>query len=494
MSIENFKQIDLYQNITILHSYKDCNHQYIYPIHNYYFGFNQNIISIFNENYELILMNDNIISNNYTYIYLSLYNEHLVFQLVYNDESVITIYNKDFTQHGSKYILNTNKQITYIWNNEPILVQYENQSFKLYSTENTLFCEYKLPFIIKGYSNIICLHKNLYMLALLSNDLYVYIKLGENLEFSNYFSIDYHNIKQISIDYYNDICNILILQNDSNLITIKKDISNIFSHKNEKIDYVSIPDFVLQYENKKSIMNTNNLNHLIQKIKKGWVEDIVFDFKSIQRFTPRITKSAEIILEKAIEIPKEIEIPKVIHVKSNRYFDYFKWIVENYDTSENETVVFYNNLQYNINIEFSDNFVVNTLHMDEISINLKTFILTMGKLSLCDSLIYLRKFKKINMYENIVLTLISNENKNDFYVKQHQITQSDLSKMLYFLISNNIKYTRHLYWTPYQYFKLDMKLIWNRSKEYWEKIYQILNKDFSIEKYMPYLFYNIING
>jgi len=488
MSLENFKQIDLYQNITILHSYKDCNHQFIYPIHNYYFGFNQNIISIFNENYELILMNDNIISNNYNYIYLSLYNEHLVFQLVHNDVSIITIYNKDFTQYGSNYILNTINQITYIWNNEPILVQYENVSLKLYSTENILYCEYKLPFKIKGHSNIICFHKNLYMLGLLSNDLYVFIKLGDNLEYSDYFSIDYHNIKQISIDYYNDICNIVILQNDSNLITIKKDISNIFIHQNEKTDYVSIPDFVLQYENKKSIINTNNLNLLIKKIKKGWIDDIVFDFKGIQRFTPRIIKSAEIIAQKTIEIPK------VIYIKSNKYFDYFKWIVENYDSSENETVVFYNNLHYNINIEFFDNFLVNTLHMDEISIHIKTFILTMGKLSLCDGLIYLRKFKKTNMYENMVLTQISNENKNDFYVKQHQITQSDLSKMLYFLISNNIKYTRHLYWTPYQYFKLDMKIIWNRSKEYWEKIYQILNKDIGIEKYMPYLFYNIING
>jgi hypothetical protein len=488
MSLENFREIDLFHNKTLFNTYEQCDNRFFYPIHNYYFGFNGNIISIFNENFELILMNDTLLSNNYNNLYLSLYNQKLVIQLINNNESSVIILNKDFTKYGREYIINQNKQIIYIWNNEPILIDYVKQSFRLYSTENTLFCEYKLPFLIKGYSNIICFNKDLYLLALLHDGLYVFIKLGEKLEYSNYFRIDYDNIGHISIDYYNDIWHIVILQNN-NVITIKKKYSDIsLIYTGDRTEYMAIPDFILHLANTNSIINNNNLNNLKNKIKNKWIDEIIFDFTSIPRFIPRTIKLLQIPVEKSIEIPK------IIYIKSNKYFDYFKWIVENYDTSTNETVVFYNYLQYHINIEFLDNFIVNNLNMLEISNNVKTFILTMGKLSLVDGIIYGRSFKKIYSNENINLALICKEDKNDFYIPKQQISTNELYKILHFLISNNIKNTHHLYWTPFQYFKLDMKLIWNRSKDYWENIYNRLNSDLTFEKYMPYLFYNIING
>jgi len=125
---------------------------------------------------------------------------------------------------------------------------------------------------------------------------------------------------------------------------------------------------------------------------------------------------------------------------------------------------------------------------------MKIFMFTMGKLVLSDGTIYKRIFKKKNMTQSININMISNENNIDYYIKNGEISQHHLSKILYFLITNNIKYINHLYWTPLQYFKIDMKLIWNRSKNYWEKIYNLLDKDENYENYMPYLFYNIING
>ena len=486
MSLENFREIDLFYQKTLFNSYENCNDKLLYPIHNYYFGFNENIVSIFDENLKLILMSDSLISNNYTNIFVSLFKERIVIQLVNNGESSLHIYNTDFSDYKTESILHQTKQIIYIWNNEPIYIEYHNQSFKLYSIENKLYYEYKLPFSIVAYSNIISFYKKIYLLANVSDNYYIYITLGDKLEYSNYFRLDYDNIRHISIDYYNDIFHIVILQHNNNVISIKKETIDSFIHYSEKILHSPIYDYILQ--NNTVDTNNINLNNLIHIRNNKWINEIVLDFSIIQRYTPRTINPIE------ISDQTSKEIPKIIYIQSNKYFDYFKWIIDNYDTSENETVIFYNYLQFNITIEFIDNFLIQTLNMLDISNNIKIYILTMGKLMLSDGSIYKRSFKKTKMNENVIINAISNENNNDFYIKTNQITQYDLSKILFFLISNNIKYSRYLYWTPFQYYKLDMKLIWNRSKEYWQKIYNLLNKDLSYENYMPYLFYNIING
>jgi len=474
MSLENFREINLYEK-TLYNSYQNCNNTFIYPIHNYYFGCNDNIISIYNENLELIVMNDTLIRNNYNNIYISLFNQRLVIQYIYNNQSIISIFNNNFTNFGKESMIELNKQIIYIWNNEPIYIEYKNQCFNIYSIENTLYYQYKLQFNIQGYSNIICFNKDIYLLAKLDYDYYVYIKLGDKLEHSNYFRLDYDDIRHLSIDYYQDIFHIIIMKNDNSLISIKKHSLDIFVHFSEKQVYSSISNFIL-----------HSNNTLL--IKNKWADEIVFDFNNIPKYIPRIFKSLD------IEPTMTRETSKIIYIQSSKYFDYFKWIVENYDTSENETVIFYKNVEYNINIQFVDNFIIHTLNMENMSNPMKIFMFTMGKLILSDGSIYKRSFKKTNIVQNIMIHMISNENSNDFYIKNGEISEYDLKKILYFLIINNIKYINQLFWTPFQYFKLDMKLIWNRSKDYWEKIYNVLNKDENFENYMPYLFYNIING
>lgn len=496
MSLENFREIDLLNGQTIINSFKDSNLKFLFPIQGYYFGIHNNMLNIYNDNLELIICNDTLITASYISIYLSVYSEKIVFQKVINSTSTITIYNKDFTIYKPDLSINTDRQLVYIWNNQPIIVHYENNTFGLYSIDNILYYKYYIPITLTSYSNIVCFNRDLYVLGLLRENYYIFIKLGEKLEYSNYFSIDYDNIDSINIDYFNDVFQLSILQNDKNVIIIKKNIKDLFIHKLEKVVYISIPEFVLSY--KKSLSNDNDdnlsnnndaqdLNLFMTKIKNRWVDKIAFDFTILPKYIERVVKPIEPIIEKTI-------IPEIIYVQSNKYFEYFKWIIDNYDTAVNETVVFYNNLQYKISIEFADNTLITTLNNVAISNNIENFIMTFGKVVLSTGSFYIRTFKKTNIYENLLLGLISSENKNDFYTRKTTLSPGELEKILRFLLLFNIQNNGIIYWTSNQYFKINMKLILSKPKDYWEKIYNKLNTDLNLEYYMPYLFYNILKG
>ena len=71
MSLENFREIDLWNGQTIINSYRDSNFEYIFSIQGYYFCINNNMLNIYNYNFELIICNDTVIDNRYTRIYLS---------------------------------------------------------------------------------------------------------------------------------------------------------------------------------------------------------------------------------------------------------------------------------------------------------------------------------------------------------------------------------------------------------------------------------------
>jgi hypothetical protein len=491
MSLEHFREIDLLNGQTIINSFKHSNLEYLYPIQGYYFGIKDNLLNIYNENFELIICNNILLDTYYKSIYLSLYSERLVIQTVLDTRSNITIYNKDFTLYKSDLSINTDKQLVYIWNNQPVLVHYEKNTFGLYSIDGILYYKYYLPITLISYSNIVCFNRDLYILGLLHDNYYIFIKLGENLKYSNYFSIDYDNINSINIDYYNDVFQLSIIQKDKNVINIKKNTRDSFIHKLEKVVYTSIPEFLLTYKNNLSIHTDNHdLNLLKTKLKNRWIDEIVFDFSILPKYIEKVVKPTRLNIENTI-IPS---IPKIIYVQSNKYFEYFKWIVDNYDTCESETVVFYNNLQYKVSIEFADNIIINTLDNVAISNNIENFIMTFGKVVLSDGYFYIRTFKKINMYENLLIGVISSENKTDFYTRKTRLLPIELEKILRFLLLCNIRNNGIIYWTPNQYFKINMKLILSRSKDYWEKIYNRLNTDLNLEYYMPYLFYNILKG
>ena len=491
VNLNKFIEIDFWSDSTIVDNYTINLSNLIFSIHNYYISVYNSITTIYNNDLQIIAKNDTIITDDYNNIYISTYNNKVVFQIINKSVTKINIYDSDFSKYIENYRVDTPDQIIYIWNNQPFHIVYRNCSFLFYCMDKKLYCYYTLPFELQSYSNFVCFKRNIYVLGKLTNNKYVYIKLGKTLKYSNYFSVDYPSFKQLSIDYHNDIFKLIILQNDENLIVISKKIKECFIHESNKFSILPIPDFELKPNNYSAICESTNLKSLNDKIRNRWVDEIILDITKLQKLDENQTDNNKNLLQNII--PKTtVDID--IYCRSNKYFDYFKWIVENYDSAQNKTVIFYNFFEYNIGIEFADNYIVHNLNMDTFSKNIDNFIMTFGRLVLGNNTVYSRILKKTQINQNIQIGLTCAETSLDFYKKKMEISIYELDKILRLLLTYEIPNRGSLYWTPYQYFKINMKLIWNRPKNYWVKIYEKLNIDPQFENIMPYLFYNIFKG
>jgi len=132
--------------------------------------------------------------------------------------------------------------------------------------------------------------------------------------------------------------------------------------------------------------------------------------------------------------------------------------------------------------------------MDAVSKPFDLFIMTLGKLVFSNQTFYTRKFKKEFIHAALSVSLQCAQSQQDYYEPSRIASSAEIKKLLQYVLRLNIPNTRILYWTPFQFFKINMKYIWNRPKTYWENIYGQLNIDYEFEKFMPFLFYNIING
>ncbi len=490
VNLNTFIEIDFWNDTTIVNNFTIHFSNFIYSIHSYYISVYNSITTIYDNDLQIIAKNDTLITNDYDTIYISTYNNKLVFQMINKSQNKINIYNSDCSKYLENYSVEPLNQVIYIWNNQPFHIVYQNCAFLFYCMDKKLYCYYKLPFELQSYSNFVCFKRTIYILGKLKNNKYVYIKLGKSLKYSNYFSLDYPVFKHISIDYHNDIFKLIILQNDNNLIVISKKIKEYLTHKLDKINILSIPDFELKPNKYGSISESGNLKNLNEKIRGRWVDEIVLDVSNLKKLDENQPKNVVISLEKVVTK----DFIDTVYCKSNRYYDYFKWIVDNYDNAQNKTIIFYNFFEYTIGIEFADNYIIHNINMETSSKNIDNFIMTFGKLVLGNKTFYTRILKKTLMQQNIQIGLNCNETSFDYYKKKMEISTYELSKILRFLLTYEIPNRGILYWTPYQYFKINMKLIWNRPKSYWVKIYEKLNGDYQLENIMPYLFYNIFKG
>ena len=490
VNLNTFIEIDFWNDTTIVNNYTIHLSNFIYSIHSYYISIYNSITTIYDNDLQIIAKSDTLITNDYDNIYISTYNNKLVLQTINKSQNKINIYNSDCSKYLENFSVDTMNQVIYIWNNQPFFIVYRNCSFLFYCMDKKLYCYYKLPFELQSYSNFICFKRNIYILGKLTNHKYVYIKLGKSLKYSNYFSLDYPDFKHLSIDYHNDIFKLIILQNDKNIIVITKKIKEYLTHTSDKFHIIPIPDFELNPNNYRSISESGNLKNLNEKIRGRWLDEIILDVSNLKKLDENQPKNVVISLEKVITK----DVIDTVYCKSSSYFDYFKWIVDNYDDAQNKTIIFYNNFEYNIGIEFADNYIIHNLNMDTFSKNIDNFIMTFGKLVLGNKTFYTRILKKTLIHQNIQIGLNCNETSFDYYKKKMEISTYELSKILRILLTYEIPNRGILYWTPYQYFKINMKLIWNRPKNYWVKIYEKLNIDSQLENIMPYLFYNIFKG
>jgi len=480
VDLNTFKEIHFW-NFGIVQYYKIPISNAIFSFQNYALSFLNNISTLYDDNYNPIANTDEFTHGieQYDTIYVSPFNQKLMVQFISKDVSYLSIYNPDFSKDILNYQINTNHQIIYLWNNLPYTIIYSNQKITLFSLDGIVYRVYDIPFNLVYISNFVCFKKGLYALGKLMNNKYVIMKCGKkNMMYSNYFSIDF-TFQFLSVDFDNDLFKIHILSsNDDNLTVMSIKLNDLLVHKQLIAYAISVPDYKL--------LPTNILEKLIPKQLKN--DTLQFDISKLQKLDAPTTV---ISTQKKID---KTQPSKIIQVKSSKYFDYFKWIVDNYDSAKNETVIFFNQPQYNIQIEHNDNIIVESLSMESIANNFDIFIMTLGKIVFVNQTFYIRKLKKQFINEQLKISLNCAQTNCDYYEKNKPVSETELKKLLRYIFYFNIPNNKLLLWTPFQYFKLNMKLIWNRPKIYWENIYNKLNTDFEFEKYMPFLFYNIIKG
>jgi hypothetical protein len=480
VDLNTFKEIHFWNCGGIVQYYKIPISNFIFSFQHYALSFLNNTGTLYDDNYNRIANTDefNHGIEKYDTIYVCPFNQKLMVQFISNDVSYISIYNTDFSRDILNHQIKTTHQIIYLWNNLPYTVAYSNQRILLHSLDGVLYRVYDVPFKLVYISNFVCFKKGLYGLGKLFNNNYVIIKCGKKMKYTNYFSIDY-TFQFLSVDFENDLFKIHLLSssNDNNLMVMSMLLKDLLVHEQRVAHANAIPDFQL--------LPTNILEKIIPKqLKKN---ELQFDISKL--------KKLDDILPKQIKIDDDPPPPsKIIQVKSSKYFDYFKWIVDNYDSAKNETVIFFKETQYNLQIEHLDNIIVEPLQMGSIANNFDIFIMTLGKIVFSNQTFYIRKLKKQYINERLVVPLNCANTNCDYYQKYKNVSESEMKQLLRYIFYLNIPNNKLLLWTPFQYFKLNMKLIWNRPKIYWENIYNKLNTDFVFETLMPFLFYNIIKG
>lgn len=478
IELNTFKEI-YFWNFGIVQYFKIPIANIFYSFQDYALSFLNNTSTLYDATYNQLAKTDefNHDLENYDKIFICVFNQKLMVQTVYNNKSHVSIYNTDFSKDIFNYEVSTKNQIIYLWNNAPYIIHYSDRMLILNSLEGITHRVYAFPCPVVYLSNVVCFKKGLFGLAKLINNKYCIFKCGNTkIKYSNFFEIDFA-FTFLSIDYDNDLFKIFVLQSESHeLIVLSMRVKELLIHASLPIRDVPIPDYQL--------LPNNVLEKLVMKTLKN--DKLHFDLSKLRKLD-----DAPVSIK---DLTPPVIASKVFRLQSGKYFDYFKWIVDNYDSVAYETVFFFDKMQYNLIIQFADNQLVEPLHMDAVSKPFDIFVWTNGKLVFANQTFYTRKLKKEFIQDNLSVSMQCAQSRQDYYEPSRVVSNFEIKKLLQYILRFNIPNTRIIYWTPFQFFKLNMKYIWNRPKKYWENIYAQLNVDNEFEKFMPFLFYNIING
>lgn len=478
IELNTFKEI-YFWNFGIVQYFKIPIANIFYSFQDYALSFVNNTSTLYDATYNQLAKTDefNHDLENYDTIFICIFNQKLMVQTVYKNKSRVSIYNTDFSKDIFNYEIPTKNQIIYLWNNAPYIIHYSDQMLILNSLDGITYRIYDLPCQVVYLSNVVCFKKGLFGLAKLINNKYCIFKCSHTkIKYSNFFQIDFA-FTFLSIDYDNDLFKIHVLQSQSQtLIVLSMRAKELMIHKRLPIRAVPIPDYQL--------LPSNVLEKLVLKTLKN--DKLHFDLSKLRKLD-----DAPISMKNVAPPPIA---SKVFRLQSAKYFDYFKWIVDNYDSVAVDTVFFFDKMQYNLIIQFADNQLVETLFMDAVSNPFDIFIMTNGKLVFANQTFYTRKLKKEFIHDKLPVSMQCAQSRQDDYEPTRVVSNYEIKKLLQYILRFNIPNTRIIYWTPFQFFKINMKYIWNRPKKYWENFYAQLNIDHEFEKCMPFLFYNIITG
>lgn len=478
------------------------NIEYVYLLKDKYFAFFKNRILIINKHnkieYDLIYS-----ENSYTKKYISLEDDnYILFDEISPDKSSsFFITNLDGSLHYNKNTINVYYQIIKLWDAQRYYGYFSRNNLFLMSLSNEIYRKYDINTLFSPIwaSNFVFFNNNLWVLLLDKINYYVLHCFSDCTYYSKYFTIDFNDIKKnnITISITNDsILHILIPTNDLiDTYHISKPLEDF-----ELSSYGDCKSYTLPANGLQLLLNNRNS---MTKILKS--TDDSFNFLSIKMVEKVLDTSITLenlgsLFKQYIpmaEISKretiiKTQVPNIYYLKSDNPIDYIKWIVDNYNNYTYKSIVFYSkNIVSIYNYLHHQKIQVN-IDLNIVSKNYDNYCLLYHKLYLNDIFIYERNFIFIKPFSEL-FQIYSPDNDIDNYHKTNNIVSiQDKEKFINILTQLNIS-IKELFWSPFLFYKFDIRYLKQHSLEYWIKALYLLenSKDIDLKNLLYSIFFII---
>ena len=484
--------MDLYQGTINVETLGINNIQYIYLLENKYFAFYRNHMFIMN-NTDTKIEYDLIFSENEnTKKYISLEdNQHILYQeIVPNKSSTFFITNLDGSIYYHKNTIDVYFQIIKLWDTQRYYGYFSKNSLFLMTFTNDLYRQYDLNNINPIWaSNFIFFNNSLWVLLSDKNSNFTLHSFSDTTYYSKQFTINFNNINinniTISITEDNQLHIFIPTIDLKDLYHITKPISDfILSTFGNCIMYSEPANSLMLLLTNRNVFtklsSDDSLNLLLKKnIEKTILQITLGNITQILKpFVP-----TEHVSIKSLQMNKPTS--NIFYLKSDNPLDYIKWIIDNYDNYTYKQVIFYSQNIVNVyNYYFEKKIIVN-IDLNIISQNYDNYCLLYNHAYLNDLFVYERIFK----YCRNTYPMNSVNNDLDFYLKSPNfITYSNKAQIINIFNQLNIN-IKQLFWSPFLFYKFDIRYLHEHSIEYWKKALFILENSKDID--LKFLLYSI---
>lgn len=485
--------MDLYHGNINVETLGIPNIEYIYLLKDKYFGFFKNRIYIINKynkiEYDLIYSDDD---NTKKYISLENNNYILFNEITPNVKSSFFITNLDGSIYYNKNTINIYYQIIKLWDNQRYFGYFSNNSLFIITLNNEIYRKYDLNSINPIWaSNFVFYDNNLWVLLLSKINYYTLHSFGNSTYYSKYFTIDFNNINKnnITISITNDnILHILIPTIDlKDTYHISKPINNftlsVFGDNNFHIEQFDAIQLLLASRAKlldKKILSSTTLKNNEERLIT--LENLTYLFK------PYVEK-----LELTKKINLEIkEVPNIYYLKSSNPLDYLRWIISNYNTNTYKSVIFYSESLVSVYNYLHHKKLKFDIDLNIISQNYDNYCLLYNKINLNDSFIYERNFIFFKPITQIFKIYSQNNELDNYQKTKNIILKHDKEKIINIFTQLEI-YVKELFWSPFLFYKFDIRYLREHTIEYWNKALLLLENSKDIDfKILLYAIFFII--
>lgn len=492
--------IDLFQGKFNSKNYQISQIDRIYKVTDKYFAFFEDRLKIFYvENDDLKIAADVYISNEKSSRKILHFgnNKIQLQEIIGNNSAIWSIHLDGSIYEQQQHFLYFNP-IIYAWNNERITIDVSNNYINILGLDGSTIRKYRNDYSIVWLSNLIFLNNRLYFLAQIQNQTYVLIILDEYSNVSPPFHISFYNQNNmgITISIENDELIIFCPTLDGlSLYYLSKPINQM------KISTIANVAVINKAPNLDSIqrntISMEDFSNIKSKIKREKISNKPpsIDITQFVKLFRHVSVPEVSLYDDYITTEKRIPNPEVI-VLENSYMKYLDWIIKNYNNNNVHSVIFTNKTTQPIPFLFGSQTLNMPIDLYSVSGKYDNFAIPFGKVILKSGNHFIRRLTAYNnLLEKSNLDILNfplKDNPIDNLVQQKNIFPPEMiQKITNLFIILNIN-SHDVLWTPILFFKVDMRLIRERPIEYYSKVYEIFNKDISLNSLLPYLFFSII--